>query len=151
MFRAQEFASMEILAMHLSEIQIRFSSSFSQILESKKISGIIRIKLNWILTGKKLRRAFMIYRMSAVNARTKLKPLPVEIFVPPSQNPRYREILFDLHNLWIMELVPRGWNELGVSNIIYEEGEDDDSSSIPSLSPDSTASSTPENRRVKAW
>lgn len=50
-----------------------------------------------------------------------------------------------------MELVPRGWNELGVSNIIYEEGEDDDSSSIPSLSPDSTASSTPENRRVKAW
>ncbi|CAI9758487.1 unnamed protein product [Fraxinus pennsylvanica] len=50
-----------------------------------------------------------------------------------------------------MELVPKGWNELGVSNIIYEEDDDDDSSTIPSLSPDSTASSTPENRRVEAW
>ncbi|KAL2522500.1 BTB/POZ domain-containing protein [Forsythia ovata] len=51
-----------------------------------------------------------------------------------------------------MELAPRGWSDLGVADTIYEEEEDDDdSSTIPSLSPDSTASSTPENTRVEAW
>lgn len=61
---------MEILAMHLSEIQIRFSSSFSQILESKKISGIIRIKLNWIELnshGEKIKAS--VYDLSHVSRK----------------------------------------------------------------------------------